>query len=138
MAVLCMLHARPVCAVLHFCNDELCCASCSPAGAWLLSRLYTGKGAARQLRHIHAVGTAVSHLAFWPCEARLHVGPVVDCCDGGLLQVAYNPQVLLPASKLGENSEVFVQDAAALANPEESLSFWQLQVLASHLQNALL
>lgn len=45
------------------------------------------------------------------------------------MQVAYNPQVLLPASKLGENSEVFVQDAAALAQPGESLSFWQLQVL---------
>ena len=45
------------------------------------------------------------------------------------MQVAYNPQVLLPASKLGENSEVFVQDAAALAQPGESLSFWQMQVM---------
>ena len=45
------------------------------------------------------------------------------------VQVAYNPQVLLPASKLGENSEVFVQDAAALAQPGESLSFWQVQVM---------
>lgn len=45
------------------------------------------------------------------------------------VQVAYNPQVLLPASKLGENSEVFVQDAAALAQLGESLSFWQLQVM---------
>ena len=47
------------------------------------------------------------------------------------LQVAYNPQVLLPASKLGEDSEVLVQDSGALANPEEELSFWQLQVCPS-------
>lgn len=47
----------------------------------------------------------------------------------GHVQVAYNPQVLLPASKLGENAEVFVQDAAALAGPGERLSFWQLQVM---------
>lgn len=47
----------------------------------------------------------------------------------GIVQVAYNPQVLLPASKLGENAEVFVQDAAALAGPGEHLSFWQLQVI---------
>lgn len=44
------------------------------------------------------------------------------------MQVAYNPQVLLPCSKLGDTSEVLVQEASALAAPEEELSFWQLQV----------
>lgn len=48
-----------------------------------------------------------------------------------ILQVAYNPQVLLPCSKLGDTAEVLVQDASALAGPEEELSFWQLQVMLS-------
>ena len=48
------------------------------------------------------------------------------------MQVVYNPQVLLPASKLGDTSEVLVQDASALARPLEELTFWQLQV--GHLQ----
>ena len=44
------------------------------------------------------------------------------------VQVAYNPHVLLPASKLGENSEVLVQDIAKLAEPYEEVTYWQLQV----------
>lgn len=50
-----------------------------------------------------------------------------DCA----LQVAYNPQVLLPCSRLGDTSEVLVQDASALAGPQEELTFWQLQVSLS-------
>ena len=52
----------------------------------------------------------------------------VSLANPTLVQVAYNPQVLLPASKLGENSEVLVQDIAKLAEPCESVSYWQLQV----------
>lgn len=60
----------------------------------------------------------------------LHVSKLGETACG-YVQVAYNPQVLLPASKLGENSEVYVQDAAALAFPGESLTFWQLQVICT-------
>ena len=41
-------------------------------------------------------------------------------------------QVLLPLSLFGETNEVLVQDSAALAEPGEELSFWQLQVSGPH------
>ena len=45
-----------------------------------------------------------------------------------LVQVAYNPAVMLPYSKLGEEHEVTVQDASQLAAEGEVLSYWQLMV----------
>ena len=37
-------------------------------------------------------------------------------------------QILLPLSLFGKSSELLVQDSAALANEDEELTFWQLQV----------
>ena len=45
-----------------------------------------------------------------------------------LVQVAYNPGVMLPYSKLGEEHEVTVQDASQLAAKGEVLSYWELMV----------
>lgn len=76
-----------------------------------------------------AVSPPVLSSGLWQQQDRLGKGmPVVHIVT--LVQVAYNPQVLLPCSKLGESSEVLVQDASALAAPQEELSFWQLQVIA--------
>lgn len=44
------------------------------------------------------------------------------------MQVAYNPGVMLPYSKLGEEHEVTVQDTSQLAAKGEVLSYWQLMV----------
>ncbi|DBA72591.1 TPA: hypothetical protein ACH3X2_010343 [Trebouxia sp. C0005] len=71
---------------------------------------------------------------------RLPLGVTVNMTDYSAqlaTEVAYNPQVLLPASKLGEDSEVLVQDSGALADPEEELSFWQLQARAMTVNQVL-
>eukprot|EP00891_Asterochloris_glomerata_P004631 jgi/Astpho2/4631/Aster-x0209 len=47
-----------------------------------------------------------------------------------LTQVAYNPGVMLPYSKLGEEHEVTVQDTSQLAAKGEVLSYWQLMARA--------
>ncbi len=45
-----------------------------------------------------------------------------------MVQVLYDPRVLLPYSHLGETNELCVQDISSFADEGERLNFWQLQV----------
>ena len=52
------------------------------------------------------------------------------------IQVAVDPQILMPFSHLGETDELRVQDSAAFAAAGEELSFWELMV-RPHPRNAV-
>ncbi len=53
-----------------------------------------------------------------------------DCFDVVCSQVAYNPKVLLPYVKFGDDAEIAVLDSATLCNVGEELAFWDLMIRA--------
>ena len=83
----------------------------------------------QQGRRVPAAGLFTTAIGSLPEE-----GPAATCkrallqSSPLLVQVAYNPGVMLPYSKLGEEHEVTVQDASQLAAEGEELSYWQLMV----------
>ncbi|KAK9800761.1 hypothetical protein WJX73_008207 [Symbiochloris irregularis] len=74
-------------------------------------------------------------------RSRLPLGTMVNFTAHAarmLTQAAYNPLVLLPLAQFGRTSEVLVQDAAALAQQGEELSFWQLQARSATIHQVLM
>ena len=48
-----------------------------------------------------------------------------------MVQICYQPRVLLALSHVGETDEMRVQDASAFAACREELSYWELMVRLS-------
>ncbi|KAK9811837.1 hypothetical protein WJX72_011041 [[Myrmecia] bisecta] len=54
-----------------------------------------------------------------------------------LLEIAYNPKVLVAYSKLTDECELLVQETAAFAMLDEEINFWQLQLRAQAVDQVL-
>ena len=54
--------------------------------------------------------------------------PPYEYAIGSLVELSFNPKVLLPLSHIGEQDEFRLQDASSFAAMGEELSYWELLV----------
>lgn len=55
-----------------------------------------------------------------------------------LLQIAVNPLMLYPVTRLGEDAQLTIKDSSDYAGLQESMSFWQLVARCQELGDVLL